>query len=57
MNIILSLLRYIVIESKYYHSYVLLISLKKYITQSRLWLMNGLIKYKNVEKNIFYSYY
>lgn len=29
MNIILSLLRYIVIESKYYHSYVLLISLKK----------------------------
>lgn len=57
MNIILSLLRYIVIESKYYRSYVLLISLKKYITQSRLWLMNGLIKYKNVEKNIFYIYY
>lgn len=57
MNIILSLLRYIVIESKYYHSYVLLISLKKYITQSRLWLMNGLIKYKNVEKNIFYIYH
>lgn len=57
MNIILSLLRYIVIESKYYHSYVLLISLKKYITQSRLWLMNGLIKYKNVEKIIFYIYY
>lgn len=57
MNIILILLRYIVIESKYYHSYVLLISLKKYITQSRLWLMNGLIKYKNVEKNIFYIYY
>lgn len=57
MNIILSVLRYIVIESKYYHSYVLLISLKKYITQSRLWLMNRLIKYNNVEKNIFYIYY
>lgn len=50
MNITLNLLYYIVIERKYYHSYVLLISLKKSKAQSRLWLMNGLIKYKNVEK-------